>query len=133
MRDAFLAYARPDQEFADGLAGSLAGRGLSLGEPVPLRPQGALLAQVDIGLTLARHAVVVISREFLHQGYSRRDLDLLAARDRAVCLLFGVDERDVGEFSAKLAVAALPGTMAELLVRLLRAPDAGANGRAHHP
>jgi hypothetical protein len=55
----------------------------------------------------------------------RRDLDALAGRRRVVALLHGIDERALAVHSPRLAVAAIPGAMAERLVRLLRGPGEG--------
>jgi hypothetical protein len=132
MRDVFLAYVDPDHGFACGLSDSLRRKGLILGDPISLWPGMPLLRLVDGGLAGSRRAVVIVSREFLYLGYSRKELDSLADRSEAVCLLYGVEEREVGEFSEKLAIVAIPGSFAEQLVRLLRwspGPSGGSNGR----
>ena len=129
MPDLFLAFAHLDQDFASGLADNLAGRGLEIGRDVSLWPGQRLLSLIDRELQQARHAIVVVSREFLKFSWQEKVLDGLATRGRVFPLLHGVDESDVRPHSRRLAVAAIPGGMAENLVRLLR-PSGGPNGRA---
>jgi hypothetical protein len=81
---------------------------------------------VDRGLILSRHAVMIVSPGFLHHGSWGREPDALASREWVVGLLYSVDERVVSGFSTKPAVSAIPGSLAETLVRLLRLP--GNNG-----
>ncbi len=130
MPDLFLAFAYQDRDFAATLADGLAGRGLEIGRDVSLWPGLRLLPLIDQGLQEARLAIVVVSREFLKFSWQEKVLDGLATRVGVVSLLHGVDESDVSPHSRRLAVAAIPGGMAENLVRLLR-PSGGPNGRAY--
>jgi hypothetical protein len=93
-----------------------------------------LLPLVDQGLVSARHAVVLVSPDFLNLGFQRKELDGLANRRRVIAILYGVSERDVAEHSMKLAATAFSGTMAETLVRLLRVPDSseGIEDESNH-
>jgi hypothetical protein len=63
---------------------------------------------------------VIVSRAFPAPSWSRTELDGLATRNRAVAILSDVGEEDVAGHSPRLAVAALPGSMSERPVRLLR-------------
>ena len=123
--DLFLAYAHQDRPFAQGLATTLSARGLEIGSPVELWPHMRLLPRIDQGLTACRYALVVLSAEFLKLHYPPKDLDGLAGRSKVVPVLFDVNEAELAEQSSRLAVAAIPGSMIEHLVRLLR-PDSSA-------
>ena len=114
----FIAYHYEDDQTADGLADDLAGRGLVVGEGLELWPGMRLLPRLDQGLVEARHAIVVVSWDFLRLGLPRKELDGLVARRKVVCVLSGIEETDVAEHSPKLAVAALQ--MSDRLVNLLR-------------
>jgi hypothetical protein len=136
--DAFLVYHEHDRPEAEGLAGTLADRGLELARPFMLRPQMRLLTRVDQGSADARYAVVFVTREFLKLHWPRKELDGLATRSRVVAILYGVTEADVADLSPRLAVAAIPGGMVEKLVHLLRSRGAGggglrSNGWTPHP
>src|SRR4051794_38001690 len=117
--DLFLAYACQDEDYASGLADALAERGLEIGEPLPLWQGQRLLPLLDRRLRDTRAAVVVVSREFLTFWWARKDLDGLAARRRVYPVLSDVVEADVADHSPKLAVAALPGSLSDRLVRLI--------------
>jgi len=121
--DFFLAYAYQDEPYAGGLADTLAGRGLEVGEPLPLWQGQRLLPLIDGRLRDSRTAVVVVSREFLAFWWTRKELDGLAARRRVYPVLSDVAEADVADHSPKLAVAALPGSLSDRLVRLIRPQD----------
>jgi TIR domain-containing protein len=130
MRDLFLVHHHQDQDFAKGLADSLAGRGLTLWRPAEVWPPGVrLLKIVDGGLSEARYALVVVSGDFLKVSWPRKELDGLTTRRNVVALLHGVEERDVAVHSRRLAIAAISGSMMEHLVRLLRNESHG-NGVA---
>lgn len=116
--DLFLAYCYLDGPCANGLGDSLSGRGLVVGDPLPLWPGQRLLPRLDQRLIEARFALVVVSVDFLKLSYARKELDGLTNRRRVLTVLAGVGERDVAEHSPRLAVAALPWS--ENLVRLIR-------------
>jgi hypothetical protein len=118
--DVFLVYHYEDEQTAESLADDLAGSGLIVGDPIELWPQMRLLPRIDQGLVEARHALVVISWHFLKLHLPRKELDSLTNRRKVVCVLSGVEERDVAEQSPRLATAAFPGQMSDRLVRILR-------------
>jgi hypothetical protein len=120
MLDLFLLYAYQDKDEANGIADHLAGRGLTVGKPVSLWPPTRLLPLVDQGLVDCRRCLVLLSKDFLKMGWARKDLDGLAGRKKVVSLLVGIDEEVVATHSPSLATAAIPGTMTEQLVNLLR-------------
>jgi hypothetical protein len=119
--DLFLAYCHVDEEFASGLGDTLGGRGLVVGEPLPLWPGQRLLTLIDQRLAEARFALVVVSLGFLRLSYPRKELDGLTIRRKVLPVLVGIDEVEVTEHSPRLAVAALPS--AGNLVRLIRPND----------
>jgi hypothetical protein len=131
MRDLFLAFAYPDESFARSLADGLAGRGLSLGDPLSLWPGMRLLSRLDSGLHDARYAVLVVSGPFLGFSWSAKVLDAVASRREVVSPLHGVGEEAVRPHSRSLAVNAIPSSMTENLVQLVRSSDE-ANGY-HRP
>jgi hypothetical protein len=116
--DLFLAYCYLDLVQASGLAETLAGRGLVVGDPLSLWLGQRLLPRLDQRLVDTRFALVLVSREFLALSLPRKELDGLTTRRRVLSVLAGVGEEEVAEQSTRLAVAALPWT--ERLVRLLR-------------
>jgi hypothetical protein len=119
--DLFLTYCYLDEEFARGLGDVLSGRGLVVGEPLPLWPGQRLLPRLDQRLTYARFALVVVSPDFLKLSFPRKELDGLTNRRKVLAVLAGVGEGVVAEHSPKLAVTALPSS--ENLVRLIRPDD----------
>src|SRR4051794_20915435 len=121
--DLFLVFAYQDLAFAEGLAETFQRSGLEVGPALSLWPGMRLLALVDQGLVSSRHAVVVVSHEFLKFSYPRKDLDGLTTRRRVVSLLRGVDEERVRDHSSRLAVACYPETMSERLPRLFLPAD----------
>jgi hypothetical protein len=120
--DVFLAYHYEDEPTAEGLTDTLSGRGLIVGDSIELWPQMRLLPRLDQGLVEARHAIVLISPDFLLLGLPRKELDGLTNRRKVVCVLLGIEERDVAEHSPRLATAAIPGHLSERIVSLLRSP-----------
>jgi hypothetical protein len=118
--DLFLAYCHLDEGYASGLGDRLCGRGLVVGEPLPLWPGQRLLPLIDQRLAGARFALVVVSLGFLRLSYPRKELDGLTIRRKVLPVLAGVEEREVTGHSPRLAVAALPS--GGNLVRLIR-PD----------
>jgi len=118
--DLFLVHAYQDETYASGLEDSLAGRGLVVGEPLSLWPGECLLPQIDQRLRESRSAIVIISRAFLSFSWSRKELHGLTTRRNVIAILSDVGEADVTEHCPRLAVAALPGTLSERLVCLLR-------------
>src|SRR3954467_3222022 len=118
--DLFLAYAYHDEDYASGLEDSLAGRGLVVGEPLSLWPGQRLLPPIDQRLHESRAAIVIVSKAFLAFSWPRKELDGLTTRSNVIAILSDVGEVDVAEHSPRLAVAALPGSLSERLVRLLR-------------
>jgi hypothetical protein len=129
MRDLFLISRLYDSAAALDVATRLGDRGLDFGDPVWLsgRPYERLLPIVDEGLTSARFALVVLTHEFLTSCPDRSELDGLAKRRRVVSVLHGVDETDVAEYSPRLAMAAVPGSLIGRLERLVRS-DRGRGG-----
>ncbi len=118
--DLFLVHAYQDAEYAGGLEDDLAGRGLIIGEPLSLWPGQRLLSQIDQRLHDSRHAIVVVSREFLKYSWTLKELDGLTTRRMVVAVLSHIVESDVAGHSPRLAIAAFPGTLSERLVRLIR-------------
>ena len=118
--DLFLVHAYQDQEYANGLEDDLAGRGLVIGEPLSLCPGQRLLPQIDQRLHEARHAIVVVSREFLKFLWSRKELDGLTTRSKVVAILSDLIESEVAGHSPRLAVAAFSSSLKERMVRLIR-------------
>jgi hypothetical protein len=133
MRDVFLVFHYVDKSEALGLADTLAGRGLVPGGVLELWPAMRLLPPIDAALVEHRFALVLLTPDFLRLRFQARELDGLARRRRVVPLLYGVGEPEVARKSAELAVAALPGSPAERLVRLLRSSpeDTDAHGNGH--
>lgn len=123
--DLFIAHAYQDEDFAGGLEDELSGRGLVIGEPLPLWSGQRLLPPIDQRLSDARHAIVVVSRAFLQFSWPRKELDGLATRPKVVAILSDVAEEEVAGHSPRLAVAALPGSLSEHLIRLIRDPGDG--------
>lgn len=121
--DLFVVYAYRDAEYAGGLEDTLAGRGLVVGDPLALWPGQRLLPPIDLRLHESRAAVVIVSREFLGYAWPRKDLDGLAGRKKVLAILTDVGESDVSRHSARLAIAAFPGSLSDRLVRLLRPED----------
>ena len=121
--DLFLAYCHHDEEYVSGLEDDLAGRGLVVGEPLPLWEGQPLLPQIDQRLHESRHAIVVVSRAFLKFSWTRKELDGLTTRSKVVAILSDIIESEVAGHSPRLAVAAFPGTLKERLVRLIRSVD----------
>lgn len=103
----FAIYHHSDTELARNLTGTLAGRGLEIGDPVVLWPQMRLLPRVDQGLVHARFCLVIVSTAFLDLAWERKTLDGLALRRRVVTVLANVTERDVAAYSPRLAVASV--------------------------
>ena len=68
----------------------------------------------------SRHAIVVVSGEFLKFSWTRKELDGLATRSKVVAILSDIGETEVSGHSPTLAIAAFPGTLKERLVRLIR-------------
>src|SRR5215208_143985 len=116
--DLFVACAYQDLDHALALGADLSARGSVVGEPLVLWPGQRPLPMIDLRLRDARHALVIVSRQFLKSSYPRKDLDGLAIRRRVVALLSDVVEEDVARHSPRLAVAAHPGAMAGRLARL---------------
>jgi hypothetical protein len=121
--DLFLAYAYRDEDYASGLEDDLAGRGLVVGRPLSLWPGQRLLPQIDQRLPASRSAIVIVSKAFLSFSWTRKELDGLTMRRKAISILADVSEADVAKHSARLAVAALPDSLPDRLVRLLRPED----------
>jgi TIR domain len=121
--DLFLAYCYQDEEFANGLEDDLAGRGIVVGEPLPLWPGQRLLPQIDQRLHESLHAIVVVSRAFLQFSWPRKELDVVTTRSKVVAILSDIIEEDVVGHSPGLAVAALPGSLSGRLVRLIHPED----------
>src|SRR5829696_6929636 len=113
--DLFLVFAYQDLVFAEGLADIFRRSSLEVGPSLSLWPGMRLLALVDQGLVSSRHAVVIVSRDFLKFSYSRKELDGLTTRRKVVSVLSGVGEEDVQDHSPRLAVACYPQAMAERL------------------
>src|SRR4051812_8419795 len=128
MRDVFIAHCHQDQVFALSLARALAGRGLEIGRAVEIWPHMRVLKFIDAGLVDIRHAVLIVSRDFLKLNIGRKDLDILAGRRAVVSILYGVTEENVAGESPKLAISAIQGEMAEHLVRLLRSDSSYETG-----
>ena len=123
MRDLFLVYAYEDESLALRLRGTLADRGLELADSVSLWPSDRILKLIGQGLSGARHAIVLITDDFLRRSYSGFVLDAIATRPQVISLLCGVVEDDVARHSSKLAVAAIPGCYHEGIVPLVREPS----------
>jgi hypothetical protein len=118
--DVFLAYTHADQPFAARLTEVFRARALEVGQPIELWGGERLLSLLDQGLYDSQYAIVIISRDFLHLDWQAKVLEGLAHRRRVIGLLWGVDESDVALHSRGLAVSAMPGSMAEDLVRMVR-------------
>ena len=116
--DLFLVFAYQDLAFAEGLADIFRRSSLEVGPGLSLWPGMRLLALVDQGLVSSRHAVVIVSHEFLKFSYPRKELDGLTTRRRVVSVFHGIDEEDVRDHSSRLAVACHCEAMAERLPRL---------------
>jgi len=123
--DLFLIYCHHDEGFAGGLEDDLTGRGLVVGDPLPLRPGQRLLPPIDRRLYEARRAIVIVSRAFLAFSWPRKELDGLTIRRKVLAVLSDIVEEDVAGHSPRLAVAAFPGPLADRLVRLIRPDDEG--------
>ncbi len=121
--DLFLAHCYLDGDFAGRIGGDLSGRGLVVGEPLPLWRGRRLLPPIDRRLREARVALVVVSRALLALRLPREELDGLATRRNVYAILSDVGEEEVGSQSIKLAVAALPGSLAHRLDRILHEDD----------
>jgi hypothetical protein len=119
MRDVFLAHAQADKPFAERLTDLFETCALVVGPPIALRGGERLLQLFDEELFETRYGVVIISRDFLRLGWKATVLDGLANRRRVVGLLWGVDELELAVCSRRLAVVAIPGGMAEGLVRMM--------------
>ncbi len=125
MRDVFLVYEYHDEVEAAEIGRRLAARGLDVGPPVSLWTEMRVLPRVDLGLSSCRRCLVLVSAHFLKLNLPPRELDGLSSRRNVVSLLHGVAEEDVAEHSRRLAVSAIPGTMIEQLVKILRSrPEA---------
>ncbi len=122
--DLFLAHCYHDGDFAGRIEGDLSGRGLVVGEPLPLWRGRRLLPPIDRRLRESRLALVIISRAFLALRLPREELDGLATRRNVYAILSDVGEAEVASQSPRLAVAAVPGSLANRLVHLVRPEDA---------
>lgn len=125
MRDASVVFCHADREYAAELSFALFRQGLRTGT-ITLLPSDPLLMTVGQGLQEARRVVLIVSRHFLKLAWEEPVLDELAAQDEVIALLHGIDEEQVSPHSPRLAVAAIPGSLAGNLDRLLR--HEGRNG-----
>jgi len=82
--DVFIAHASEDKDFATPLAISLRKDGFEVWyDDFVLKLGDSLQQEIDKGLATSRYGIVILSRNFFNKDWTRKELDGLAAKEKA--------------------------------------------------
>jgi len=107
--DVFIAHASEDKPFATPLAKALTKKGFSVWyDDFVLKLGDSLQKEIDRGLANSRYGIVILSHNFFNKHWPRKELDGLAAKERAdkniiLPIWRNITQKEVTSYSPTLA------------------------------